>query len=464
MNKPTDNEQTILPSAEAATLEQPSVQTAEMGNLEMEAASSSDADALGQTADALEQTADALEQTAESSARTTTQRHHSSHTVLENRDNALGFDVDWDKVEENYKHRRKYRRRHHSHHGKKKKKSDEKKKWSRKKKICMGILIFFSCVIIGVIAAFFIMRYVGRQTLLNFDNIKINVPYNLDYKNGGKTIYYKDHTYRINKNIACILFMGVDNTEFKENAVAGTAGQADALYLFAYDTSNGRTRVLCLNRDTMTDISRYDKDGNYYDTSTEQLCLAYAYGDGKKLSAENQVTAVERLIYNIPIRAYYAIDLSAIKILNDDVGGVTLTPEYTFGSFTKGQQITIKGDMAEEFVRYRNVTLLDDNLRRMACQRQYIDAFANRIIPSIREDFTTPIQLYQDSSKYTVTNITPTVLTYLASTAAFKHSGLELITTEGKYVTDAESPFPEYKLNKKKFFETFLDLFYNKID
>lgn len=397
-------------------------------------------------------------------------RHHhrSSHTILENDESSLGFDVDWDRIEHNYKQRKKYHGKHHKNKNSTARKStkttDEKKKWSRKKKIGMGVLIFFACIFIGIIAAFFIMRYVGRQTLLNFDNLNINVPYGLDYKSGGKTIYYKDHTYKINKNIATLLFMGVDNRELKENAVAGTAGQADALYLFAYDTSNGRTRVLCLNRDTMTDISRYDKDGNYYDTSIGQLCLAYAYGDGKKLSAQNQVTAVQRLIYNIPIRAYYAIDLSAIKILNDDVGGVTLTPEYTFRSFTKGVPVTLKGDMAEEFVRYRDVSLTDDNLRRMACQRQYIDAFSNRIIPSIREDFTTPLLLYRDSSKYTVTNITPTVLTYLASTVAFKHSKLDLITTEGKYITTNESAFPQFKLNKRKFFETILDLFYNKVD
>ena len=67
--------------------------------------------------------------------------------------------------------------------------------------------------------------------------------------------------------------------------------------------------------------------------------FAYAYGDGKELSAKNQAMAVERFIYNIPINTYYAIDFSSLKILNDDIGGVTLTPEYTFSSFTKGQKL-----------------------------------------------------------------------------------------------------------------------------
>ena len=308
------------------------------------------------------------------------------------------------------------------------------------------------------------MRYKGRQTLLNYDNLNVNVPDGIDYEEGGNIIHYNGHTYQFNKNIATLLFMGIDNRELKENATAGTAGQADALYLFTYDIRTGKIRVLCLNRDIMTDISRYDESGKYYDTSTKQLCLAYAYGDGKTLSAENQVTAVERLIYNVPIHSYYAIDLSAIKILNDDIGGVTLTPEYTFGSFTKGQSITLKGDLTEEFVRTRDISLLDDNLRRMACQRQYINAFAGRIIPAIRNDINVPIRLYQDSSKYTVTNIDVSILTYLASTLAFNHSGLELVTVSGQYKDNPNDLFAEFELNQTEFFETILDLFYIKLD
>ena len=109
--------------------------------------------------------------------------------------------------------------------------------------------------------------------------------------------------------------MGVDHDEFKDDAVPSTAGQADALYLMTYNISTGKIKVLALNRDIMTDISRYDSEGNYYDTATKQLCLAYAYGDGKELSAKNQAMAVERFIYNIPINTYYAIDFSSLKIL-----------------------------------------------------------------------------------------------------------------------------------------------------
>ena len=62
-----------------------------------------------------------------------------------------------------------------------------------------------------------------------------------------------------NDNIASILFMGIDNRKLKDNAVSGTGGQADALYLLLTITKSGHIKVLSLNRDIMTDISRYDE-------------------------------------------------------------------------------------------------------------------------------------------------------------------------------------------------------------
>ena len=390
--------------------------------------------------------------------------------AIKDTDNPQGFDVDWDLVEEKYRQHHKHSHHHSSlpddssNNKKYRKNTSSKKKWSKKKKVLIGILIFFLCLIIGLVSMFFILKYLGRQAMLDYDNLNISVPNGIDYEDNGRIIHYKGHTYQFNENIASVLFMGIDNRQLKENATSGTAGQADALYLFTYNALNGQIKVLCLNRDTMTDISRYDEGGNFHDTTNSQLCLAYAYGDGKKLSAENQVTAVERLLYNVPINAYYAIDLDAIKILNDDIGGVTLTPNYTFKSYVKGQSVTLKGNMAEEFVRYRDIRLLDDNLRRMDCQRLYINSFASQIVPAIKQDFQVALKLYQHSSENTVTNIKAPILTYLASSLATKYSGLNMTTTSGKYVDVATDEFAEYIIKKDKLFETVLDFYYTRID
>lgn len=409
-----------------------------------------------------------------------------------------GFVADWDAIEKNYQeanfghhhHHSHSSSRHHSssshhsssgkhhhsshsssksvkHHGSKKKDSKkkdkkDKKKWSKKKKILIGILIFFLAIIIGTLSAFFIMRWKGKSELTNYDNLNLMLPEWVDSRDGGWVIYYKGHEYTFNDNIATFLFMGIDNRKLKKNAKLGTAGQADALYLMTYDVTTKKMRVLCINRDTMTDISRYDEAGNYIDTKKTQICLAYAFGDGQKTSAENEKTAVQRFIYNIPVNAYYAIDLSAIKILNDDVGGVPVTPEYTFKIFKKGVPITLKGNQAETFVRHRDIRLMDDNLRRMECQKQYIRQFASRIVPATRSNLNTPSKLYNHSQKYTVSSLDPSMVVYLATDLAFSFNGFEMINTKGTYKKVPEDASAEFFVKEVPFFETILDIFYTQ--
>ncbi len=393
--------------------------------------------------------------------------------VITDKDDSNGFDVDWNSIEakcedkkHSHHHHHRHSHSHHSHHhhsssqsSSKSKKKKEKKKWSLKKKIFIGILIFILSLLVSLVSAVLIMNYIGRKQLLNYDNLNIDIPDNVDdYSDGGRTITYKGHTYKFNTNIASVLFMGIDNRNLDSK------GQADALYLFTYDTTNGHIKVLCLNRDSMTDINQYDVEGNYIKTYNTQLCLAYVFGDGRELSAENQVTAVERFLYNVPINAYYAIDLSAIKVLNDDIGGVTLTPEYTFKEFTKGQTVTIKGDMAETFVRYRDFSLLDDNLRRMACQRLYINSFANQTVQAIKKDISVPITLYNHTKEYTVTNITPSEITYLGTSLATKFTGLELITTKGEYKMVDGDESAQFHVDRDDLFEKLLYLYYTQVD
>jgi LCP family protein required for cell wall assembly len=430
--------------------------------------------------------------------------------VIKDTSNNLEFDVDWETVEKNYKYDSHHPRHHRHHsssnsdkptdfnnnsstnvdksenfdanastnkqkHNKLKKddqtnthkhknvKDDNQNLKKKHKKLKIFLIILLSLLIIIAIVLG-VLNYIGRKKLLNYRNLHVNVPSGIQYEDDGRIVYYNGHTYEFNDNIASILFMGIDNRKLKDNAVSGTGGQADALYLFTYDTKRGHIKVLSLNRDIMTDISRYDEGGNYVDTATAQLCLAYAYGDGKQTSAENQVTATERLLYNIPINTYYAIDLDAIKILNDDVGGVTVTPDYTFESFTKGQTVTLKGDMAEAFVRHRDTSLLDDNLRRMDCQKQYLTAFASSIVPAIRKDFHVSLDLYKDTTTNTVTNISAPILTYLGWSLATNYTGLNIQSTSGKYVDSPKDSSAEYKISKKKLFETVLDFYYKQID
>lgn len=422
----------------------------------------------------------------------------SNGLVTDDQENNLSFNVDWNSIDKKAERATHHRRRHHHQSDNDSKlqsvkvsdksnkrsrkvskaskikdletldpklaKIKNKKPWSKKKKVIISILITFISIIAIVLGTILSLWLYGRYQMLNYDNLRLALPQNIDYEENGRIVHYKGHTYQFNENIASILFMGVDNRKLEKTKVAGNAGQADALFLFTHDTRTSAIKVLSLNRDTMTDIARYDKNGKYYDTSNAQLCLAYAYGDGKELSAENQVTAVERLIYNIPIKAYYAIDLDAIKILNDDIGGVTVTPNYTFGSFKQGVTTTIHGDRAEEFVRTRDVSKLDDNLRRVECQKTYLDSFAKQTVTAVKQRFGVTLDLYNHSKDETITNVNVPILAFVGSSLAINYNGLNTVSVKGKYVTTRDTEFAEYKLNKKDLFEKILEVYYVCID
>ena len=65
--------------------------------------------------------------------------------------------------------------------------------------------------------------------------------------------------------------------------------------------------------------------------------------------------------------------MDAVPLLNDLVGGVTVKLEDDIPqlgpAYRKGESVTLRGKEALRFVRYRDTSLLDDNLRRMGHHR-----------------------------------------------------------------------------------------------
>ena len=200
------------------------------------------------------------------------------------------------------------------------------------------------------------------------------------------SIFYNGKEYVYNKNLTNVLFMGIDkDAEVSLSNMPGTSGQADCLMVISLDKSNETARVLQVSRDTMTDVDLFDVSGKYYTTVQAQIATQYAYGNGVQSSCFATKKTVSELLYDLPIDGYLSLNLSAISILNDAVGGVTVTvPEdYTDidPAFTAGTTITLTGEQAEKYVRKRDITVLGSNNGRMQRQMQYIPA----LIQSIRK-------------------------------------------------------------------------------
>ena len=112
-----------------------------------------------------------------------------------------------------------------------------------------------------------------------------------------------------------------------EKTTTGFGGQADGVFLIAQDTARNTIKILMIPRDTMTDITLTDLSGNELGKDMQHLTLAYAYGDGREKSCQYMADAVSELLGGLKIEWYLAADTSVIPVLNDEVGGVTVTIE-----------------------------------------------------------------------------------------------------------------------------------------
>ena len=140
------------------------------------------------------------------------------------------------------------------------------------------------------------------------------------------TITWKGEKYQYNDHLSNFLFLGIDKREKTDTNVGhADAGQSDALYLLSWDRKENTITTISIPRDTITEVEAYGPGGESLGTSQDHISLAYAYGDGSYKSGELAKEAVSTLFYGLNIQGYCAINLDALSILSDSVGGVTVT-------------------------------------------------------------------------------------------------------------------------------------------
>ncbi|WP_394922853.1 LCP family protein [uncultured Robinsoniella sp.] len=348
----------------------------------------------------------------------------------------------------------------------------------KKRKIVYRILL--SCVTIcilmstGAFGVYHTYRVMGKSSIL-YDYTHIKVP-TLEKNSVEETedydpslYYYAGKAYRYNENIINILCIGIDKrTDEIEtiDGVSGKGGQADAIFLVSLNPDTKKMKIFGISRDTMTQIKNYDYKGNYVGEDTNHLALAYAYGDGSKTSCEMMREAVSKLMYNLPIHGYAAINLEAISKLNDAVGGVTVTiPEdmtYDDPAFQEGARITLTGEQSMIFIQRRDITKSGGNGLRMQRQKSYVLSFLNTSREAIKKNPTLPIELYHELSKNMVTNLGLDNAVYLATlmlSTNFSDSDIQMLpgsTKKGVY-------YEEFHIDQDALYELLLHNFYTEV-
>ena len=115
-------------------------------------------------------------------------------------------------------------------------------------------------------------------------------------------IEYQGKIYRRNTYVKAILCMGIDRPgSLKETMVAGSGGQADAIFLVAQDMARDKVEILMIPRDTMTEITLTDLSGNVLGRDIQHLALGYAYGDGRDKSCQYMKEAASNLLGGLAI-------------------------------------------------------------------------------------------------------------------------------------------------------------------
>lgn len=345
------------------------------------------------------------------------------------------------------------------------------KPWWKKLLIILGIIFGAILGLLLILAlTLTIMYFVGKAQLTDYSKINMTAPVisgaDIDIDDKGKAVTYKGKKYLFNTDITSILCMGVDKSELGlDYDVVGTGGQADALFLVAFNTKTGETEVIAIPRDIKADIGIYSPDGQYLKTEKYQICLAYAYGDGREKSCENTKTAVERLFYNLPIQSYFAMDLEAISYLNNAVGGVTVTlndnsfvDSYGIQHY-QGETLTLYGSDAVRYLRMRDIEELTSTTQRLDHQINYLNSFTQKAIAMTKDDLGVPLNLLSIIGDNSVTDLNPAKITAFATTVitngvnelSFKKIPGEL-TSDGTYA--------EFVVDEESFYEMLLDVYY----
>lgn len=326
------------------------------------------------------------------------------------------------------------------------------------------IILILAIAVVALIGVYF-----GAQWLEDQENKpQPRGDYKLRYED--EMITLNGVKYRQRSNLTTILLMGVDKDNERSSGQVPAylkymdGGQADFLRLIVIDPTEKTIAQIAIDRDTMTPITVLGTLGSKVGYRTSQICLSHGFGDGKEQSCEFTVEAVSNLLFNVPIKYYIALDMDGISILNDLVGGVTVTLEDDFSmldpTMTKGTTMTLVGDQAEIFVRSRMSVGVGTNEARMARQQHFINSIMELLNAHIHEDKEFVGTLFDALSENLVASIGRAQMLNEAWVAR-DYRRIETMTPEGTHQIGSDG-YMEFHVNEDSLEQIVLDVFYQK--
>ena len=168
------------------------------------------------------------------------------------------------------------------------------------------------------------------------------------------------------------------------------------------------------------------------------------------------VDTVSNLLYKVPIQRYCSINLAAIPIMNDAIGGVDVQVLEDIsgptGNYRAGETIHLEGEMARDYVQQRDTNVYGSSLNRLEREKQYITNYFATAKEAVKKDMSLPLSLYQSLQPNMCTNITVEDIAYLVP---------ELLKISLNGASWGE--YLEYHVNAEQLKELVINNFYKEI-
>lgn len=254
---------------------------------------------------------------------------------------------------------------------------------------------------------------------------------------GSKTLERDGVAYFPRQDITVMLLMGIDeHGPVKDSGSYNNTGEADMVALVIFDETNREMDILYINRDTMVDMPVLGIGGKNAGTANRQLALSHTYGSGLEDSCENTKQAVSNLLYGLHINYYVAMNMDAIPVLNDAVGGVKVNVVDDFSAVNPqipmGETI-LMGQAALDYVQERREIGDQKNLSRMERQKEYMKNFLTAFKEKTAASDTFVLGVYDQVSEYIVTDLVASSMSNIWSKYA-DYSLREVVTFTGENV------------------------------
>lgn len=334
------------------------------------------------------------------------------------------------------------------------------KRW---KKIVLCVVTALVVVVAGLAGSFFYLRAQGEK------NLKTEVVKTGKAKGEreGLFVTYNDKEYQYNEDIINFLCLGIDkDVSMEEMQTDGNEGLADAVVLISVNVENGQIKILAIPRDTMVPVKVVDETGHFVKNANQQITLQYVYGSNAAMSCELMVDAVSNLLYKVPIQRYCSINLSAVTVLNDTIGGVdvqVLEDVHISGkNYHAGDVLHLQGTMALDYIRDRDCDIFGSSMGRLERQKQYMSNYFSTAVDAIKADMTLPMTLFQSLQGNMCTNITTEDIAYLVPELLDVSLNMEDMSMVPGEVTQP-GELEEYIVNTDQLKELVINYFYEEV-